>query len=1547
MKKLLSLFLALLMVFMLFPVSALADGDAAGDPSAEEVTQIAEGAQSDPEENSGETPEEKAEEDSEDETAEAGLIAFLGADSRDETLAYHYRVETAAGETVTLAPQPDFTDESALSYVWARFDAEQDTYVELPEETGAVLTLTAAAEEIGVEKLYACTVTASDAAGTAVFTLVEKTPAAENEPESEEQTAEENTPALLAATAVSGATSTTVRGALNELLDLFERYSRDVGGLTDGKRFFTTTGTNTCHQYLHSDGSCKYDSNTAVANAMYQNGYITESLRKNAASPYGNQCQGFYYFAFAFIWGKSFVTGACESKVASLTIPTYSTANCDELDLFFAKARIGDELNNTKANHPVFFVKRDTVNGKRGIWVIDCNSYYHSQTESDAILERFWPYESICSGYSGYVVNIWRPLNEYTAKYTFSDAKPAMKADMSVIDYLTYYAQSVESFSGTAKPKNSTASGYYLPTSMSDTVEIKKTYSGTITLVKKIVNHAGNTWYQTSDGYFVWSGSITIQTSPTIYNISPSSGKDAVGIKPKISFSVGWVSSNKPLSWTLEYGTDESMSTKPHSEDFTDTVLASNNPVPCSVQFGTEEPALRYNTTYYYRIVIKPTSGADVKTEIRSFSTGACNNHNLDSGTVTKQPTCSATGVKTFTCTNPGCTHTETKTIAATGNHTWNSGSVTKQPTCSATGVKTYKCTNSGCTATKTETVAATGKHTWNSGSITTQPTCVAAGVKTYKCTTSGCTATKTESVAATGNHAWDAGTVTTPATPGKAGVKTYTCTVCKQTKTESIAALPMTYTVSYDANGGSGAPAAQTKTQDVALTLSGTRPTRDGYTFLGWATSKTASSAQYQPGGTYTANAAATFYAVWEKKAPSIEEQLRAAIANGESQFDTPGDCTLSADLVVPAGFNLYVDQGTLTIPNGVTLTVESEGFLGSRSDTVVQSGGKIVNNGTLNSFMGGSITVDNGGTLENNGGFIVFGGGSFHNHGTYTPGEYGALNFEITESDYKTDLTGVDLMLVSLECWSGKEEDIRKLFAEAGNVQYVSAQISDISEATELTLSADLTIPKNGGIFMSDDAVLTVPAGKTLTNKGSICLYDNARLIIEAGAEFVNEGWVYADQTSKVSVAGRFTVAENGDSQIGVKNWECTGELNTDSGYFSLFADAANSAELEEALKSGANTVNVTGDITLDRSITVPENTTMFIYSDVTLTVPASKTLTNLGSIHVRGTLNVEGKFTGNRVDVFSEGTLTPDSIPHGTEGVLVKSIEITGADTILPGGEAEYTASITPDDAWISWAFWTIVSGDELASISYDGVLTAGSTPGTVTIRSEAVDDSGVYAEKTVTIQTAELEPDPDEPQFVVSSERAFPGKTVKVTVSILNNPGIVAAMLEISYSDKLSLVSATDSGLLNDYMFDKELASNPYKISWSDGDASVNNTENGVIATLEFLVAEDCEPSELPVRISCDFDNTCNVDLDSVSFRTVDGCVTVANYIPGDVDGDGKVTTKDSILIRRYLLGGWNITINEDAADVDKDGKITVKDSILIRRYLLGGWNIVLK
>lgn len=78
-----------------------------------------------------------------------------------------------------------------------------------------------------------------------------------------------------------------------------------------------------------------------------------------------------------------------------------------------------------------------------------------------------------------------------------------------------------------------------------------------------------------------------------------------------------------------------------------------------------------------------------------------------------------------------------------------------------------------------------------------------------------------------------------------------------------SIPAL-QSYTVSYNANNGSGAPASQTKYYGQTLTLSSAKPTRAGYSFVGWGTSDTAQTPSYQPGGSYTANASVTLYAIW-----------------------------------------------------------------------------------------------------------------------------------------------------------------------------------------------------------------------------------------------------------------------------------------------------------------------------------------------------------------------------------------------------------------------------------------------------------------------------------------------------------------------------------------------------------------------------------------------------------------------------------------------------------------------------------------------------------
>jgi len=73
-------------------------------------------------------------------------------------------------------------------------------------------------------------------------------------------------------------------------------------------------------------------------------------------------------------------------------------------------------------------------------------------------------------------------------------------------------------------------------------------------------------------------------------------------------------------------------------------------------------------------------------------------------------------------------------------------------------------------------------------------------------------------------------------------------------------------YKVSYNANGGSGAPSAQTKYYGKTLTLSSTKPTRTGYTFEGWGTSTTDTTPAKQPGDSYTSNASETYYAIWKK---------------------------------------------------------------------------------------------------------------------------------------------------------------------------------------------------------------------------------------------------------------------------------------------------------------------------------------------------------------------------------------------------------------------------------------------------------------------------------------------------------------------------------------------------------------------------------------------------------------------------------------------------------------------------------------------------------
>ena len=134
-----------------------------------------------------------------------------------------------------------------------------------------------------------------------------------------------------------------------------------------------------------------------------------------------------------------------------------------------------------------------------------------------------------------------------------------------------------------------------------------------------------------------------------------------------------------------------------------------------------------------------------------------------------------------------------------------------------------------------------------------------------------------------------------------------------KDNPTKTIYAIWMPFfELKYDANGGTGAPASQTRTaahptvNRVTFTVPNQTPSKEGYTFKGWADSSTATTAQYQPGDTVDVkheNSPKTVYAVWEGSDPipvPSYDDLKSAIGQIQvKDVSTPSCGTENYDLI------------------------------------------------------------------------------------------------------------------------------------------------------------------------------------------------------------------------------------------------------------------------------------------------------------------------------------------------------------------------------------------------------------------------------------------------------------------------------------------------------------------------------------------------------------------------------------------------------------------------------------------------------------------------
>lgn len=199
----------------------------------------------------------------------------------------------------------------------------------------------------------------------------------------------------------------------------------------------------------------------------------------------------------------------------------------------------------------------------------------------------------------------------------------------------------------------------------------------------------------------------------------------------------------------------------------------------------------------------------------------------------------------------------------------------------------------------------------------------------------------------------------------------------------------------------------------------------------------------------------------------------------------------------------------------------------------------------------------------------------------------------------------------------------------------------------------------------------------------------------------------------------------------------------------------------------------------------------------------------------------------------------------------------------------------------------------------------------------------------------------------------SVSGLPGEEVTVDVKIKGNPGIVSPQLNIAFGDGLTLIKAEQGSVFSTFGFTKPnqlingigMKGNA-RFTWSGDNIAAENIKDGTILTLTFKIDENAELGKTySIKISGMFIDT---DLNDLLVDWGKGSVTVIDYIPGDVNNDNLVNSKDVTLICRYIVdgckydpNGYAVNINASAADVNDDGLVNSKDVTLICRYIVDG------
>lgn len=194
-----------------------------------------------------------------------------------------------------------------------------------------------------------------------------------------------------------------------------------------------------------------------------------------------------------------------------------------------------------------------------------------------------------------------------------------------------------------------------------------------------------------------------------------------------------------------------------------------------------------------------------------------------------------------------------------------------------------------------------------------------------------------------------------------------------------------------------------------------------------------------------------------------------------------------------------------------------------------------------------------------------------------------------------------------------------------------------------------------------------------------------------------------------------------------------------------------------------------------------------------------------------------------------------------------------------------------------------------------------------------------------------------------KIVVGNASGRKDNTISVPISIKNNPGIYAICFEMPIDPNVfEYVGCEYSNSIFklDNLSDYDPTTNSFKLNRSGESLFDNVTIDGIIAIIKLRIKNTVSDGTYALSVKVDALNTINCDGNGVNVSDGSGVVSVSSYRLGDVDGDGSITNKDVLLMKKYIFNKtrYPLPCQMIVADINGDNECTNADILRINRNI---------